>query len=61
MRELFAEAQARSEYSDDLLLEAEPQLAGLIDRELQDAFAKLHALGQYAAMPGLLRDALGEG
>ena len=30
-------------------------------RDLQDAFAKLHALGQYAAMPGLLRDALGEG
>jgi hypothetical protein len=61
MRQLFAEAQARSDYSDELLVDAEPQLLGLIDRELQDAFAKLHALGQYAAMPGLLRDALGEG
>jgi hypothetical protein len=61
MRELFAEAQTRSDYADDLLVEAEPALLGLIDRELQDAFAKLHALGQYAAMPGLLRNAIGEG
>jgi hypothetical protein len=58
MRQLFAEAQARSDYADDLLVEAEPQLISLVDRELQDAFVKLHALGQYAAMPGLLRDIL---
>ena len=58
LRELFAEAQARSDYADELLVEAEPSLLVLIDRELQDAFAKLHALGQYAAMPGLLRDAI---
>jgi hypothetical protein len=61
MRQLFAEAQARSDYADDLLVEAEPSLLGLIDRELQDSFAKLFALGQYAAMPGLLRNALDRG
>jgi hypothetical protein len=61
MRELFAEAQARSDYADELLVEAEPALLTLVDHELQDAFAKLHALGQYAAMPGLLRNAIGEG
>ena len=58
MRQLFAEAHARSEYADDLLVDADPQLLGLVDRELQDAFVKLHALGQYVAMPGLLRDIL---
>ena len=58
MQELLAEADARSGYADGLLVDPSPALARTADEELQRSLAKLHALGQFAAMPGLLRDAL---
>ena len=58
MAQLYAEATARSEYADDLLADPQPPLLELADADLQASVAKLHALGQYAAMPGLLRDAV---
>lgn len=58
MQELLAEADARSGYADGLLVQPTPALLKTADEELQRSLAKLFALGQYAAMPGLLRDAL---
>lgn len=58
MQELFAEADARSDYADQLLVQPAMPLLRTADEELQRSLAKLFALGQYAAMPGLLRDAL---
>jgi hypothetical protein len=58
MRQLRAEAGARSEYADELAKGGDHQVVALADEELRDALARLHALGQYAAMPGLLRDRL---
>ena len=61
MQELLAEADARSDYADDLLIEPSAALHRTADAELQRSLAKLFALGQYAAMPGLLRDAVSAG
>ena len=58
MQELLAEADARSGYADDLLIGFSEDLRRKADAELQRSLAKLFALGQYAAMPGLLRDAV---
>ena len=61
MRELLAEADARSHYADQLLADPADELLSLADAELQRSLAELFALGQYAAMPGLLRDAVAQG
>jgi hypothetical protein len=58
MQELLAEADARSEYADQLLVSPTDELWRLADAELQRSVHKLFALGQFAAMPGLLRDAV---
>ena len=58
MQELLAEADARSDYADDLLLAPSDALLRTADNELQRSLSKLFLLGQYAAMPGLLRDAV---
>jgi hypothetical protein len=57
----LAEADARSDYADDLLLAPSAALQRTADAELQRSLSKLFALGQYAAMPGLLRDAVSAG
>lgn len=58
MQELLAEADARSDYADHLLVGPADELRRLADAELQRSVARLFALGQFAAMPGLLRDAV---
>ena len=58
MQELLAEADARSDYADDLLAAPSEELVRTADVELRHSLSKLFALGQYAAMPGLLRDAV---
>ena len=61
MQELLAEADARSDYADHLLSAPSEELLRTADKELQYSLAKLFALGQFAAMPGLLRDAVTPG
>lgn len=61
MQELLAEADARSDYADHLLVAPSDDLLRTADAELQRSLSKLFALGQYAAMPGLLRDAVSPG
>ena len=56
MQELLAEADARSDYADHLLVAPSDELLHTADTELQRSLSKLFALGQYAATPGLLRD-----
>ena len=59
MRQLLSEASTRSDYADDLVGGADAAALRLADEELRDSLARLHALGQFAAMPGLLRDQVG--
>ena len=61
MQELLAEADARSDYADHLLSAPSDELLRTADAELQRSLSKLFALGQFAAMPGLLRDAVTPG
>ena len=56
MRELLAEALARIEFAGSMLADLPVELLPRTDLELQKAMRSLYRLGQYEAMPFLLRN-----